>query len=930
MQDQDQTIEQSEGSAAQVSDTLEAKIQAQFNEEKWTRIGPKDVSISRFRLLEDLLKEAAEENSYELLQQMSREHLDEYEASVAARYFLGMIALKKNLPDQIIFLKQLLDQFQEVSKWAVVDYLADEMLTVSENRTILRAKTTALEKLGRNKEVIPVLEKLAKIDRKNPDISLRYADAVINDDLEKGIQFYKQAAESYAKSMQFEKLKTVWNKLVDLIPEDFNFFKKIERILSGHRQKEVLADLYVQLAYHYIKKDDVDNIISISKKILDYNPNYTRFKNELIKAYRAKYADHSLLEDFLKYSGLLSNKRSVPNSIQNFETNVVFDKDNYVFHRTWGVGKIKELNTEEMIIDFKDKDAHRMEIQMALKSLKPLKEDHFWVHQFEKPDELKKMFEEDTIGFFKILLQSFGNRISLADIKIELADVFIPLKQWSKWWSKARAEILKDNLIGVSPQRKDIIELYENPITTSERIIEKFQAASNFEDRVAAAVDGLKDPEEAEDALEYMTPFFKDTLKSLDLEVRLQSMLVLDMIQASFHEDDLYYDTEVFSQMVNTIGEKNPIEIANIESKIKQVELKKQYVKFLKNHYKNWKDSYLEILTHTPIKIHKNLISDLIATESWEELETFFTKLRKEAKDNTEVFLWTLKNLLTGSFEINSIPMPEQILAYFRLLRTVEKTEKTGTKLKNMARDMLLGQPAEKLLKIVEDEAKDYVRKFTSLIRDVPFFTDPEKETVIQTLKGIHPEAFGSEDEAGDDDKIDTVHLVDELKKEGKSAASQNAIDSMRAELDHILNVEMPQNSEEIGIAQEKGDLRENAEYKAAMEKQAQLQAHVTRLDQQLKQVHLITKDQVVTDQVSLGCKVQLKDLDTEDIFIYVILDQWDADVDKGIISYKSPLGQVLIGQRKGDTAVFGLGNKDQKLEVLSIDTAIDDEGKLT
>jgi len=412
--------------------SLEAKIQNQFNEEKWSRISAKDVSISRFKILENLFSESEKETYLNELLDISKEHLIEYKASVTARFFIGMIALKENNHEDIIYLKQLLDQFQEISKWAVVEYLSEKMLSVSENRTILRAKALALEKLGKTKEVIPVLEKLAKIDRKNPDIAMKYADAVINDDLEKGIQFYKQAAESFAKNLQFENLKIVWNKLVELIPEDFVFYKKIERILSGHRQKEIIADLFVVLVYFYITKKDLDNIIFLSKKILEYNPNYTRFKNELVKSYKEKYAHHSLLDEFIKFSGLTNHKKNIYNSINNFETNIVFDKDNYVNHRQWGVGKIKDLSTEEMIIDFKTKENHKMNIQMALKSLKPLSPDHFLVQNYEQPEKVKALFENDIVEFFKLLLKSFNNQMALADIKSELSGSFVSVKEWSK------------------------------------------------------------------------------------------------------------------------------------------------------------------------------------------------------------------------------------------------------------------------------------------------------------------------------------------------------------------------------------------------------------------------------------------------------------------------------------------------------------------
>jgi transcription elongation factor GreA len=148
--------------------TLEARIQSQFNEEKWTRLSAKDVSISRFKILEQILDEVKKQGKHDLLRSESLTHLGEYDSSIAAHYFIGMMALEKNIPDEIVHLKTLLDQFQEASKWAVVDYLSEKMLAVTKTRTILRARANALEKLGKHKEAIPVLEQLAVLDRKKP------------------------------------------------------------------------------------------------------------------------------------------------------------------------------------------------------------------------------------------------------------------------------------------------------------------------------------------------------------------------------------------------------------------------------------------------------------------------------------------------------------------------------------------------------------------------------------------------------------------------------------------------------------------------------------------------------------------------------------------------------------------------------------------
>jgi transcription elongation factor GreA len=130
----------------------------------------------------------------------------------------------------------------------------------------------------------------------------------------------------------------------------------------------------------------------------------------------------------------------------------------------------------------------------------------------------------------------------------------------------------------------------------------------------------------------------------------------------------------------------------------------------------------------------------------------------------------------------------------------------------------------------------------------------------------------------------------------------------------------MPENSREIGEAQEKGDLRENAEYKAALERQDKLRAEATKLEEDLKKAVPIDPSKVRTDVVSIGTKVSVKDNSTGESIDYTILGPWDVDPEKNIISYASPLGKILLGKKIGDVAVL---NKDRSFTIEKIERAI-------
>ena len=89
-------------------------------------------------------------------------------------------------------------------------------------------------------------------------------------------------------------------------------------------------------------------------------------------------------------------------------------------------------------------------------------------------------------------------------------------------------------------------------------------------------------------------------------------------------------------------------ETVRIGSTLKNTEIKKQYAKALREHHPDWQKIYIELLLQTPIRIHKTLMAELIDNKASAALLEFFTRLRKDSKNHAEIFMWSLKNLLTG------------------------------------------------------------------------------------------------------------------------------------------------------------------------------------------------------------------------------------------------------------------------------------------
>jgi transcription elongation factor GreA len=144
--------------------------------------------------------------------------------------------------------------------------------------------------------------------------------------------------------------------------------------------------------------------------------------------------------------------------------------------------------------------------------------------------------------------------------------------------------------------------------------------------------------------------------------------------------------------------------------------------------------------------------------------------------------------------------------------------------------------------------------------------------------------------------------------------------DEIRA-LDYELKVTLPK---EIQRAREYGDLRENAEYKAAKERQTFLQARIAQLHSRLAALSMVNLDRIPQDKVGLGSTVKLKDTTSGDEITYDLVTPEEADPTQGRISPSSPIGKCLLNHEEGDTVEVRVPSGTKEYEIIGLVTIHD------
>jgi transcription elongation factor GreA len=139
-------------------------------------------------------------------------------------------------------------------------------------------------------------------------------------------------------------------------------------------------------------------------------------------------------------------------------------------------------------------------------------------------------------------------------------------------------------------------------------------------------------------------------------------------------------------------------------------------------------------------------------------------------------------------------------------------------------------------------------------------------------------------------------------------------------QLSHELNVVIPQ---AIAHAVELGDLRENSEYKAALERQQFVQARLGQLHHRLSQLTQLANTEIPTDRVGLGSKVTVVDLKTEETETFMLVLAEMMDLDAGHISLASPLGRALKDRKVGDEIELRIPRGIRALRVVELETGV-------
>ena len=579
--------------------------------------------------------------------------------------------------------------------------------------------------------------------------------------------------------------------------------------------------------------------------------------------------------------------------------------EGFCMHKSWGFGHIKTVDVVlgKMTVDFSGRDGHVIDLAFAPKILVPLAKDHIEARKAIDMDGLKQMAALHHDEVIKVIVDSYGALATTDKVKEVLVPDVIDADDYKKWWETARREMKKGGHFKVPTRKTAAIEYQSEDVPLQERLLGDFRTARGLKARLSVAGEIAKSSGELTDK----SAAAGNTLGKLDEEIR---------IHIQNHPAVALEGVMVRDDLAKALGEEAceaaPREDAVWETEAKAAvivpmlpaALQRRALESYRDSNECWGQVFMGMLTQVPARLVGECIDLLSAGGFKDECKSEISSLINHHAAPGELLLWLAKDK-SGDFA--GLLTPEAFGAMLSAIERETSDEKRASKL----RDFLLNDT--KFFDLITSGADlEVVKDMTRAIQMATCFEGMDKRSVLGKIIKAHPaiQAFITH---GEKDK------ADKKPTDATLIVSWDSLERKKTEFEELVQKRIPANSKEIEVAREYGDLRENAEFKAAKEQQKVLMALQAEVERDIDRARGINYSEADVSAANVGTRVSLTNTETQEHEEYALLGAWDGDPDNNLISYLTPMGQAIFGATLGQEVEIQLGDETRRLRVETI-----------
>ena len=620
----------------------------------------------------------------------------------------------------------------------------------------------------------------------------------------------------------------------------------------------------------------------------------------LFRCSKAAWESESWYVAYVALSGFKESAEDVRKAWRGFHQLMSLGEGSAVFHRSgWGPGEVTELERTKLEVRIKFASGRRdwFPIKSVIDTCDVLDADDLRALVVKNPDELARMIREEPLEVLTRVLRRYNGRTTQAVLKTAMAQLNLEGTAFTSWWRKARKIAEQSNgheVTGSGAQTQ--IRLLDTVVDPSASMKRQLRMSKDLAAAIARVRDLLADRKlelaVRDAALETLEELAEQ--KDVPTQQRLAAWMLLRMVRGTTPPQLAARLQRAAEQPPPAQGE--PPALWEVFAQLPAARDQEACVSVLKEIFgeERWLDHACEHLMHGPPGMVRSLVEEILAAGRNDVLKQAYSSLLIRPTRNPHLLIVLAEHAEAGRIK-GDFPPPVQrlhsLLTLATFLFTGEGADPTRTRAQlKLTQVLTVGDKNSLMARLLTDASRKEIRAL------MPVLT-----------KGVDPaldRAFTHVAIA----RFPTIYRDDNRpfwEEENVIWTTQKGLDRREEELRELREVKIPANSEAIGKAASYGDLSENSEWESAMEDQRTLTSRAMEIEEEVRRARLIEHAAIPEGIVTPGTRVTYRD-PSNVVHKVDIVGPWDTTASNAI-SYRSPVGQGLLGARMGETATLRL-----------------------
>jgi len=712
-----------------------------------------------------------------------------------------------------------------------------------------------------------------------------------------------------AKKGKLDQIESAWTELLGEAPGEIDPLFAVPQVLIERGQGEMAESLVWYLVDLLSERGQTALALRAAQRGGRLLPRSELLRGLLADLYVQVHADRADVDGLVQLT-IRCPDLALDEAMAGLANLMAVHPGSYVLDPQHGaVGRVEGLDADRggLVVTFEA--GQKVYGPDLVPRLKPTDEEDFRALAAFERERLQAIGRADPEELVRILLSTIDRRMELRRLRLYLEPV---VGQWGKWWSAARERLKRSAQIGMTPGRSPAIFLRKKPISLTERLLRRFEAAEDGQARLSAALRLLHEAQAHDGVGPEARRHVAEQVAGLALHasgpLAVAASAVAEALCSQW--EDVAVASAGAERVPDLLADPEALAAALTATDVLLCTLA-----FVRRHAPSaWAQLAGSLMPLVGREACGALAQRLGAAGAEAELAEARREILARPDRSPGALAWLWRECAGGGRpEGGEGPRPAavaiQILSSLAAaVRAPELTEAARKAHIAELRGALFIRGGDALREAMEEARSEQIAALRNLGERNPGLTERMQSDLVDMLRDVRPVLFTK---------------VVPPWQEGVIYTTEAGIARRREELEHIVHVRLPQVIREIGQAASFGDISDNAEYRSAVAERARLAERAGRIQEELSEARMITHELASAQHVTVGSRVVARNLASSQAETFTFLGPWDAVPEEGVIAYNAPLGLAFMGKRVGDEAELQLGPEERRWEVLQVEPAV-------